>query len=184
MRTVYELQGELGVRGFYLAVVGVVGLILVGLRILERRRETGLTRSLAWVALLVALAGVLVATLRPLMPVGAAEHVLILDPVRGIEGWAGRIAWRPVVNNIGLFVPLGALAAAALPRVPRSRLWLLLVLLSVGIEAFQYLVPTGRVANSADVVANGLGAALGLLLHTLLSPRRAHRRAPVPAARL
>ena len=178
MRTVYELQGELGIRGFYLMVVGVVGLVLIGLRVLERRGDPGLARTLAWVALLVALAGVLAATLRPLTPLGAAEPRLILDPLRGMEGWAGRIAWRPVVDNVGLFIPLGALVPAALPRVPRSTLWVGLVSLSVGIEAFQYLVPSGRVANSADVLANGAGAAIGLLLHGLVTPRRRRVDAP------
>ncbi len=182
MRTVYELQGELGIRGFYLAVVGVVGLVLVGLRMLERRGDPALARTLAWVALLIALGGVLGATLRPLVPFGTADPVLILDPIRGMEGWAGRIAWRPVIDNVGLFIPLGALAAAAMPRVPRGALWVLLVALSVGIEAFQYYVPSGRVANSADVLANGFGAAIGLLLHALLTPRRRRVDAPPRAA--
>jgi hypothetical protein len=180
MRTVYELQGELGIRGFYLMVLGVVGLVLVGLRVLERRGDPSLARTLAWVALVLALAGVLVATLRPHVPLGTGEQVLILDPIRGMEGWAGRIAWRPVVDNVGLFIPLGALAAAAMPRVPRAVLWVALVALSVGIESVQYLVPSGRVANSADVVANGLGAAVGLLVHALVTPRRRRVDAPPP----
>lgn len=178
MRTVYELQGELGIRGFYLMVVGVVGMVLVGLRVLERRGDPALARTLAWGALLIALAGVLLATLRPHVPVGSGDPVLILDPVQGIEGWAGRIAWRPVVDNVGLFVPLGALAAAAMPRLPRGVLWVGLIVLSVGIEALQYLVPSGRVANGADVLANGLGAAIGLVVHALVAPRR--RRVDVP----
>ena len=178
MRTVYELQLGLGVRGFYLLVVGVVAVALVVLRLLERRGHRATARTLAWALFLVALAAVLWATLRPFVPWGTGQSRLILDPVRGIEGWAGSVAWRPVVNNVGLFIPLGALAAAALPRVGRMRLWVGLVALSVGIETVQYLVPSGRVANTADVLANAIGAALGLLLHAVLAPRRGAGPAP------
>jgi glycopeptide antibiotics resistance protein len=179
MRTVYELQGELGIRGFYFMLLGVVGVVLVGLRVLERRGDPALARTLAWIALLVALAGVLAATLRPVVPFGTADPVLYLDPIQGIAGWSGP-AWRPVIDNVGLFIPLGAFAAAAMPRIPRGALWVGLVALSVGIEAFQYLVPSGRVANSADVLANGLGAAIGLFVHTLVAPRRRRVDAPLP----
>jgi hypothetical protein len=183
MTTVYELQREFGVRGFYLLLIGVVGLALLGLRLLERGGQERLAKGIASGLFLLALAAVLGATLRPLVPPGTAEPRLILDPLRGMEGWAGRIAWRPVVDNVGLFIPLGALVAAALPRVPRTVLWFLLLLLSVSIETLQYLVPSGRVANTADVLANGIGAAVGLGLHAMVAPRRQRVDVSVGAGR-
>jgi glycopeptide antibiotics resistance protein len=175
MNVVFLLQRTFGLQGFYLLVVGVVLVVLLSIRLLEARGAGDTARFVAWSVLLLALAGVAEATLRPVVPPEQAQPVLILNPVRGAWGWAG-VAWRPVVNNIGLFVPLGALAAAAMPRVPRGWLLGVLVLMSVGIETVQYLVPMGRVANTADVLANALGAALGLVLATLVLGGSARRR--------
>jgi glycopeptide antibiotics resistance protein len=179
MSVVYQLQGAFGLQGFYLLVVGVLLLLLLLMRLLEVQGAPSTARAVAWVALLATLAGVAEATLRPVVPSAQAVPKLLLDPIEGVQGWAGP-AWRPVINNVGLFLPLGALAAAAMPRAPRSLLLVLLVGLSVGIETTQYLVPMGRVANTADVLANGAGAALGLLLASLVlgssSDRRAARR--------
>jgi hypothetical protein len=175
MNVVFLLQRAFGLQGFYLLVVAVLLVVLLGIRLLESSGRATAARLLAWSVLLVTLAGVVEATLRPVVPPDQAEAVLILDPIRGAWGWAG-VAWRPVVNNVGLFLPLGALAAAAMPRIPRVLLLVVLVLASIGIETTQYLVPMGRVANSADVLANGLGAALGLLLASLVLGGSRRRR--------
>jgi glycopeptide antibiotics resistance protein len=176
MSVVYQLQGAFGLQGFYLLVVGVLLLLLLLVRLLEAQGASSTARAVAWVALLATLAGVAEATLRPVVPPAQAVPKLLLDPIEGVQGWAGP-AWRPVINNVGLFLPLGALAAAAMPRAPRSLLLVLLVGLSVGIETTQYLVPMGRVANAADVLANGTGAAIGLLLASLVLGSSAGRRA-------
>jgi glycopeptide antibiotics resistance protein len=188
MSVVYQLQHAFGLQGFYLMVVGALLTLLVVIRVLEIRGAPAAARAVAWAALLATVVGVAEATLRPVVPPAQAVPKLLLDPVQGVQGWAGP-AWRPVINNVGLFLPLGALAAAAVPRAPRGLLLLVLVALSVGIETTQYLVPMGRVANTADVLANGAGALIGLVLASLVlgsSGRRrdAHRRergARVPA---
>ncbi|RBY87414.1 VanZ family protein [Blastococcus sp. TF02A-26] len=78
--------------------------------------------------------------------------------------------------NIAVFVPLGFLLCQAFPAVRRSLMWLLCVTASAGIEAYQYLLP-GRDASVRDVVMNGLGAALGVLLSWVLDGVLARRRA-------
>ncbi|OEI69053.1 hypothetical protein Cus16_0882 [Curtobacterium sp. ER1/6] len=84
--------------------------------------------------------------------------------------------------NIGMFVPVGMLAALWLPR----RWWLLgavvAVGLSVGIEVAQALYLPYRVADPRDVLSNGLGGLLGAtlvgLFRSLLpAPRRQRLRA-------
>ncbi|MEV7931395.1 VanZ family protein [Curtobacterium sp. NPDC089185] len=84
--------------------------------------------------------------------------------------------------NIGMFVPVGMLAALWLPR----RWWLLgavvAVGLSVGIEVAQALYLPYRVADPRDVLSNGLGGMLGAtlvgLFRSLLpAPRRQRLRA-------
>lgn len=66
--------------------------------------------------------------------------------------------------NIGMFVPLGMLLALSLPR---RRVWWGLALLpafSAAIEIAQGLFLPDRVADVRDVVSNGLGGAIGLLI--------------------
>jgi glycopeptide antibiotics resistance protein len=77
--------------------------------------------------------------------------------------------------NIVLFVPAGLLLCYALPTVRRSAVWALCVATSLGIEAVQYVLPT-RDSSVIDVVTNSTGAALGILIHWLLTPRRMRSR--------
>jgi glycopeptide antibiotics resistance protein len=81
-----------------------------------------------------------------------------------------------VFDNVVLFIPVGALATAVWWRRTPALPWLGCIAFSVAIEAFQYLVPTGRVANAADVLANGTGALLGVILAVALGVRRPPRR--------
>ncbi len=168
MSSITALQGELGRVGFAAAVLAV---LVLTLRIVARLRSRGnrrLASSVAAVVLVVVLAGVFSLTLLG-WERGAGPR-LFLDPVEGAWGWDS-IAWRPVVDNVLLFVPVGALAAATAWRRPPAAVWVLCVGLSIGIEAFQYLVPTGRIANAADVLANAVGALLGVLLAVALRAR-------------
>jgi glycopeptide antibiotics resistance protein len=75
--------------------------------------------------------------------------------------------------NLVLFVPLGLLLCALLPRLRRLAVWALGVAASVTIELVQFLLPE-RSPSLRDVVINSLGAALGVVLHTLVFRR--HRR--------
>jgi glycopeptide antibiotics resistance protein len=123
-------------------------------------------------AVWVSLAGIAELTLFGTQVLGASQR-FALDPIVGARGWSG-IAWRPVIDNVTLFVPLGAAIAALWcrrswlsgPRSPQRPC-------RVGVEAFQWAFPTGRIANSADVIANTVGAGLGI---ALARPGRRHAR--------
>ena len=166
---VRSLRALLGAEGFAVLVVIVV---VVGLLLLARLRRRGARRSTALLAVVAAwltLAGVAQLTLFGGAGIGA-DPQLYLDPIEGAQGWRG-IAWRPVIDNITLFVPVGASVAVWWRRTPLVTVWMACVALSIAVEGFQWLVPTGRIANSADVLANATGAAIGILLARLTRVR-------------
>ena len=163
------LRATLDATGFLVVVTLAVVVVLLLMRVVRTRggRIGALVATTAALVLLaVSLAGIAELTLFGREGLGA-EQRLELHPLLGARGWSG-IAWRPVIDNVTLFVPLGAALAALWCR----RRWPLLlgvaIATSVGVELFQWAFPTGRIANSADVVANTLGAALGIALARLL----------------
>jgi hypothetical protein len=170
-----ELRAVVGAGGFLFGVLAVIVVWLLIVRALRRRGGGIGERLAALVAMLglwIALAGVAELTLFGTQGIGADPR-LELDPLAGAWGWSG-IAWRPVIDNVTLFVPVGAGLAAVLPRRPIAVPLLIAVGLSIAVETFQWLVPSGRIANSADVVANLVGAAIGvgLAMATGASDRR------------
>jgi hypothetical protein len=179
--SITTLQAELGRMGFTLAVLL---LLSVGLWMLASVRRRGALRTAALGARIgfgVVVAGVLSLTLFGWVSPSVAPRVLILDPIEGAWGW-NSIAWRPVFDNVILFVPVGGLATAVWWRRSPVLVWLACLVFSAAIETFQYVVPTGRVANTADLLANAFGALLGIGLAALLGVRdgpRARRRAQV-----
>lgn len=80
----------------------------------------------------------------------------------GVPGWFdyGLVEW---LANVAMFVPWGAFGAVVLA----SRRWWLVVLAALlassAIETAQLLLLDARFASPADVGANTLGAALGIL---------------------
>jgi glycopeptide antibiotics resistance protein len=181
LTTLLELSSH---RAFQALVVLVVLVVLVLVGALRRAGWRRTATALAGGALLVAVTATLWLTLRPLVLDGPAQRTLYLDPIEGAWGWRS-IAWRPVIANIALFLPVGSLAAAVWWRRPLLGVWLGCVALSMTIEAVQYLVPTGRVANAADVLANATGALLGVLLAAGLRTRpRGAGAADPPLSRL
>ncbi|SOC47721.1 VanZ like family protein [Blastococcus aggregatus] len=70
--------------------------------------------------------------------------------------------------NILLFVPVALLLAAAAPRLSGVLVWLICTAASAGVETVQLVLP-GRESTVRDIVHNSAGAALGVLLHTLVS---------------
>ena len=66
--------------------------------------------------------------------------------------------------NVLLFIPIGLLLRLALPRVLSSALLALATAGSLGIEVVQYLALPGRTPSLVDVLTNGGGAAIGLVL--------------------
>lgn len=159
------LRASLDAGGFLLAVTLAVGVLLLVLRALRRRDgriPSAVASIVALVALCVVLAGIAELTLFGTQGLGADPR-LELDPVLGARGWSG-IAWRPVIDNVTLFVPFGALLATLSCRRRWPTLLLLAAMLSIAVETFQWAFPTGRIANSADVLANTAGALVGILL--------------------
>jgi glycopeptide antibiotics resistance protein len=162
------LQSLLGRPVFWAVVVGVLLVLLGAIGLLRRRGAARTAMLLSCVTLVIVVAEVLALTL--FGPDPAAPRLLFLDPMDGAWGWSS-IAWRPVLDNVALFVPVGAFAAAVWWRRHVAAVWLGCVLGSIAIEAFQYLVPTGRIANTADVLANAVGAAIGIVLAVLAGTR-------------
>lgn len=79
--------------------------------------------------------------------------------------------------NVLLFVPLGILSALVLPR-RRALVVPLALLATLAIETGQALLLAQRTPSLRDVVANVLGAAIGLAIVVVA----ARRRAALPAA--
>ena len=77
--------------------------------------------------------------------------------------------------NVLLFVPLALLFAAAAPRLPGVVVWLICTAASAAVETAQVVLP-GRESTVRDVVLNSAGAAIGVLLHALVS--RGRSRSP------
>jgi len=159
------LRTALDAGGFLIVVVlSVLLLMLVigSLRRSEGRIRPALGSGIAVVLAWLSLAGIAELTLFGPLGLGADPR-LELDPLAGAWGWAG-IAWRPVVDNVTLFVPFGAALAALLCRRRAGTVLLLAALVSVSVESFQWAFPSGRIANTADVIANTVGAAAGIAL--------------------
>lgn len=186
MSSIWSLQDALGREGFLLVVLmlPLAGSAAIGWL---RRRGSSTAAVLAAFGFGLAVVVTVWLTLTPIVPAGQAPRIAILDPIEGAWGWDA-IAWRPVIDNVALFVPLGAFAAAAWPRRPLVLVWLGCVAMSVAVETLQYLIPMGRVANAADVIANATGALIGLLVALVTRSRAGPRRPvsrhhpPVPAA--
>lgn len=132
--------------------------------VVPRARRAPL-RRLGIVGLLLGIPVVLVVTLWP------THFLLRAKPrvVQGIEWLQERdvalwLSWTrlEIIANVAMFVPLALLLTFALGA---RRWWIavaLCVALSLGVELFQHSMP-GRVATVRDVLANGIGAALGAL---------------------
>lgn len=131
---------------------------------------------LARLALLVALVVVALIVLWPTRPAAGAQSALQLWFARlhreGLPHWIG----FPLVEsaaNVVMFLPLGLTAAVGFPRLRAVLVVLGWVAVSAVIELVQWTLVPGRTGDWRDVLANGGGAALGVLLgRTLLAPGR------------
>jgi len=157
------LRASLDAGGFLAVVVlsvVVIMLVIAALRRTGGRLGPAAATLIAVVLTWVSLAGIAELTLFGPLGLGADPRVE-LDPIVGARGWAG-IAWRPVVDNVTLFVPLGAALAALWCRRRFLTVLVVALLVSVAVETFQWAYPSGRIANTADVLANTAGAAVGI----------------------
>lgn len=99
---------------------------------------------------------------------------------RGVPSWIG-YTHIEVLANVLMFVPLGFLAALDLPR---RDWWLAAVLapaFSAALETAQAVFLSARVPSASDVVANGVGGAIGAVI-SLLARMLVHRRDRLVAA--
>jgi glycopeptide antibiotics resistance protein len=131
-----------------LAVAGVAGVVFA----VRRHRGSRGDRVAIAVFLAAWLAGLLFMTLRPSSGRGS---LLNLVPLR----FEGPGAVVDAVLNVGVFVPLGLLLAAATVRFPVALL--IGLLLSAAIEVSQYLVKVGRTSDVNDLITNTTGTVLG-----------------------
>ena len=94
------------------------------------------------------------------------------DPHRLLCVWCGGRASADIILNVLLFIPLGAALTAWLKGNLRPTLTALAI--TIGIELAQIAIP-GRDPNLDDVLANSLGAILGIVLgrtaNVWLNPR-------------
>lgn len=93
----------------------------------------------------------------------SAEHeaeveAMVTDP-EDVPHSAG-LAWEEMVANLLLFVPIGMVSYFAV------QVWAVRLLvgpaLSLVIELSQWLLPTGRLADTTDLIVNGSGHVLGV----------------------
>jgi glycopeptide antibiotics resistance protein len=140
-----------------LAVTGVAGIVFAVRRSTAGRDVRGDPRTrrdrvgiavflFAW------LAGLIFMTLRPSSGSGSLLNVV---PLR----FEGPGAVIDAVLNVGVFVPLGLLLAAAAIRFPAALLTGLL--LSIAIEVSQYMVQVGRTSDINDLITNTTGTVVG-----------------------
>lgn len=78
--------------------------------------------------------------------------------------------------NVVMFVPLGVLLALALDPSRRWIAAIALPLFSVGVELFQFFFLPARYATISDVIANSIGAWIGVGAVVMLSQFYSRRR--------
>ena len=109
--------------------------------------------------------------LAPLRPLG---NELKLVPLKTTRQELALGTWPFIYHTLGnllWFVPLGLLMGWRRPQSPAWRALAAGALLSLAVEAVQFLLGTG-VADVDDVLLNALGALLGRALYTLAARRR------------
>ncbi len=133
-----------------------------------------------WAGVLLALcsAAVIAVVLSPGRPASGAqdrlEEFFTRAHAHGLPDFIsfGLVEW---LSNVVMFMPLGFLALLAIPW--RRLVFPALVLVSIGIEMWQHYFLPSRVASVADVLANSVGALIGVLLAVAWSRHRTRRRA-------
>ncbi|MGW7537596.1 VanZ family protein [Amycolatopsis sp. NPDC054798] len=92
-------------------------------------------------------------------PVGNAEgRTLHLLPGQDIANLGEDAGWQ-IAGNLVLLAPLAALVSVRSPRLQSvARVAAAAALVSIGIEAVQYVLDAGRVSATDDVLLNTIGA--------------------------
>ena len=140
---------------------------LLGAPLRPRLRQACLTLT----AVTAVVIGVIVFTPGPPDASGQESLQLWIDRMHELHRLPGFITFALVefLSNVVMFVPLGFLAAGAVR--PRTRRWVipLAVVVSVGIEVVQGAFLPDRTAAVSDVVANLIGATVGVVVLALIS---------------
>ena len=109
------------------------------------------------------------------LTVGPLPEQRMLDAlvatVGRLAGSSGSIHERLVEmpSNVLLFIPMGLVLRWAFVRLSGMAAWALCVVASMGVEITQAVFLPGREPSLLDVAMNGLGAAIGVLLHGALA---------------
>jgi glycopeptide antibiotics resistance protein len=94
--------------------------------------------------------------------------------VLSASAWVDPATWSSgssfeFLANIAMFIPIGLLMRVALPALPGGVIVIFAVLITVAIELAQ--IPLDRVSDPRDLVANSIGAVVGVLAVSGFSPR-------------
>ncbi|MCB1297750.1 MAG: VanZ family protein [Microthrixaceae bacterium] len=137
-------------------------------------------RRVHWALVGLAVYGIAVLSI-VLLPVGYSDIVgAVSDWIQRIPGVAAfGSGWVEFGANILMFVPLGLLLTLFFRHPWRGVV--LALLLSVGVEVVQFVIPS-RQPSVRDVLANVLGAGLGAFLAWAIVIRRERRRERVTVA--
>jgi hypothetical protein len=133
-------------------------------------------RVVAIVVLGILAAGVLALILSPVPIFGDQKRIYQLAIDLHEAGWPYWInfAFFERLANVVLFIPVGALLAATLPRRMQWIALILVLLLAAGLETAQ-LVLAERRSSLLDVALNTVGGALGVGLTALIRSFRRSR---------
>ena len=137
----------------------------------------GMRRRLIWIALVAYLVALALIAYWP-TPVDRGIDAGLFAVIRRLREQGltvvtyGRIEFAA---NIALFVPFGLLLGALFRRGRRWIAFLLCVAGSAAIEAGQALFLPGRFASLADILANSIGGAIGVLAIAVVSRIRSAR---------
>ena len=145
-------------------------------------------RRVALLLLVVEVAGVAWLVLNPSSATPTAAVLKVSAAIRELGGptWLASTTGWEYVLNIGLFLPLGLLAALVWHRMSVEGWVIVGFLISAGLELVQLVVLGERTATLTDISANTIGtfvgAAIGGLGLEVVQRRSALRRfAPGPA---
>jgi hypothetical protein len=146
-------------------LVGMVAVALAALRARASGWRAAVRVTAPEAVLLIALGTIAILTLGD--PMGPQPDRVNLIPFRD-QFWAllGEIdpalATATLLANVVLFIPLGAALSARFPEASAWGLLAVAAFVSLAVEGAQAVLDIGRLADITDVLANSVGAAVGI----------------------
>jgi VanZ family protein len=144
----------------------------------------GMLRRLTWIALVVYLVVLAITVFWP-TPVDRPVDGTLFSLIRWLRDHGmGFVTYDRIefTANVALFAPFGLLLGLLLRR---ERRWIavpICVVCSAAIEGGQALFLPGRFASAADVLANSIGAGIGVLVAVIVARLARARRSTEAAA--